>query len=171
MDIDIKKEPLTLTKIENLKQSYVKKSNFIIVGIVLMIGSSVYCEFFINSMFPGDKLADTQVRFIWCLLSAILHVFAMFFLLFKFSEYRCRSFGLTEIDPKSCLDIKKFLTLPEIKAYRDKVIDQPRKFIRTEVDAMREHYEDHHKKLQEYSANAPIRQACREVYGVTEGEA
>lgn len=65
---------------------------------------------------------------------------------------------LNEAEERSCVEIKRWLSDPVITKYRDSVVSQGRKFVKTEVDAMRS-----------YMAGAEDRRAvedaCRAVYG------
>ena len=69
-----------------------------------------------------------------------------------------------DADTRSCLEIKEWLTLPEIQSYRDQVIAQSRKFINAEVKMMRECYQNHQQAIKDDEAQ----KACREVYGIAE---
>ena len=166
MDIDIRKEPLTLVEIESLKRLYRRNWLLYLLGCVLIVGLYFWIAHLIDTTYHKDISFKLEDAILLNLITLVAHFLGVCFCIGKGIHYMALEHDLTEAKPESCLDIKKYLALPEIKAYRDKVIGQPCKFNQSEVDVMREHYENH----QRYLAGEDVRQACREVYGVTEGE-
>lgn len=67
-------------------------------------------------------------------------------------------------DARACLEIKNWIDVPEILAFRNAVVDQQRRFILAEVNAMRDFYNSRDKRLKDIENNIAIDDACKEVY-------
>lgn len=73
-------------------------------------------------------------------------------------------YGFTESDDEDCLNIIKWIELSEIKAFRCSVQNQGRRFIKAEVEAMKEFYESLDKRLSNDKKHTEIKAACKKVY-------
>lgn len=155
MDIDILKEPPSKAELEDKSQTLRKRLTVLrlIVGLCLVTG--IYLLF--NLLGAIAEPVTTQVE---TLIMCVASFLVVGILAISIIAYDGEEESLQYATSDDCIDIKKYLADPDIKTYRDKVVEQPRKFVLAEVAAMKLYYDSSEK-----------REACREVYGVTEGGA
>lgn len=155
MDIDILKEPPSKAELEGKFQTLRERLTVLrlIVGLCLVTGMYLLFNLPVSI---GEQVSTQDGNLIMCVASfLVVGVLSPFIIIYDSEE---QSLQYATYD--DCIHIKKYLADPDIKTYRDKVVEQPRKFVLEEVAAMKEYYEGKEK-----------REACRTVYGVTEGGA
>lgn len=155
MDIDILKEPPSKAEIENKSQALRKRLTICrVIGALVMV-PTIFCLFKLLSSYGEIATPQTGIALLTFAIGLLVAAVLSLLILKYDSEEEDHQFAT----PDDCILLKTYLADPDIKAYRDKVVEQSRKFVQAEVEAMKEYYDGREK-----------REACRAVYGVAEGE-
>lgn len=155
MDIDILKDPPSRAELDSESQALQKRLRKLRIGVAF---SFALLLFFLIKVLEGNGETDPLLIVMAVVVIPCVIAFGSF--LTSVEEYQREEVALQCVTPDDCIRIQTYLADPDVKAYRDKVVEQSRKFVQVEVEAMKEYYDGREK-----------REACRAVYGVTEGEA